>query len=216
MTTPAKQRLNMVESQIRPSDVTDRRILRAMAEVERERFVPADVVALAYMDEAVPFGAPGRTLMPPRTFAKLVQLAEIEPGDSVLIVGSGRGYSAAVVAQLSATVIALEPNEGLAAAAKGALAAHANVTVVTGPLAGGPPGNALFDAILVEGAVPSRPEQLLARLKPGGRLVAVLARDGASAATRWTKTPSAIAEAGSFDAAAPVLPGFERVPAFVL
>lgn len=218
------QRANMVESQIRPSDVTDRRILRAMAEVARHKFVPSALQSLAYMDEPVPLeecavvgvNASRRTLFPPRTFAKLVQLTAIEPGDRVLIVGAGRGYSAAVVSRLAAVTVALECDEKLAASATTALADFANVSVVVGSLRDGATAEPPFDVIIVEGAIWERPELLLLRLKSGGRLAAVLNKPGVGHATLWTRVGDHFGEVSAFDASAGPLPGFERPMAFVL
>lgn len=218
------QRTNMVESQIRPSDVTDRRILRAMGLVRRENFLPGALAPLAYMDEAVPLdaGAPSasmaarRTMLAPRTFAKLVQLAAIEPSNRVLLVGAGRGYSAAVVSQFAAAVVVLECDETLAMAAKTALANCPNVSIIVGPLRDGAPDVATFDAIIVEGAIWERPDGLLGRLKAGGRLVAVSNRQGVGQATLWTQAGDQFAETASFDASAGPLPGFERPMAFAL
>ncbi len=221
MTTPAAQRLNMVESQIRPNDVTDRRILRAFAEVQREQFVPPEVASIAYMDAAVPLiaaasqGSAARLLMPPRTFAKIAQLAAVEQTDTVLLVGAGRGFSAAILSRLAASVIALEADEVLAASAKANLAGLPNVTVGAGPLTKGPAGEQQFDVIVVEGSLFERPESLLARLKNGGRLVAILVQDGIGHATLWTRIASIFAESQTFEASAATLPGFERRPAFV-
>ena len=122
MIDPKQQRINMVESQVRPSDITDRRIIRAMLEVPREAFVPPALHELAYMDEAVPVtrrvdGRATRALLAPRTFAKLVQLAEIEPDAVVLDVGCATGYSTAVLARLAKSVVALEVDDALAARA---------------------------------------------------------------------------------------------------
>src|SRR5947207_3800502 len=122
MTDSKQQRINMVESQVRPSDVTDRRIIRAMLEVPREMFVPRSVQALAYMDEAVPAlepadGRPARFLLAPRTFAKLAQLAMIGPDAIVLDVGCATGYSTAVLARLAKAVVAVEADTALAARA---------------------------------------------------------------------------------------------------
>src|SRR5204862_3913497 len=122
MTDSKQQRINMVESQVRPSDVTDRRIIRAMLEVPREAFVPQSLQALAYMDEAVPAaesagGRPGRCLLAPRTLAKLMQLAEVGPGAVVLDVGCATGYSTAVLARLAKAVVAVEVDAALAARA---------------------------------------------------------------------------------------------------
>jgi protein-L-isoaspartate(D-aspartate) O-methyltransferase len=222
MTDRALQRLNMVESQIRPSDVTDRRILRAMAEIPRERFVPEALADLAYMDELLPVYAPvagqkspQRALLSPRTFAKLIQLAVIAPTDSILDVGSGRGYSAAVLARLGGSVAALECDETLAAAARAALDGDPIISITAGPLEAGLPSRAPFDVIVLEGGVDAPPATLLAQLGPGGRLVAVLRGNGIGQATVWRRTGDHLGRTTAFEAAASPLPGFERPHAFV-
>ena len=117
MTDSKLQRLNMVESQVRPSDVTDRRIIKAMLEVPREKFVPASLASMAYMDEPLPVGtangAGARYLLAPRTFAKLVQLADVGPESRVLDVGCATGYSTAVLARLAKRVVAVESDQEL-------------------------------------------------------------------------------------------------------
>ncbi len=218
-----QQRINMVESQVRPSDVTDRRIIRAMLEVPREAFVPGGLHALAYMDEAVPVvhraeGRPGRALLAPRTFAKLVQLAEIEAGDTVLDVGCATGYSTAVLARLAKSVVALEVDAALAARAAEALRQlHvSNAQVMRGPLEVGAPSQTPFDAILLEGAVPEAPQALLEQLKDGGRLVGVLADGAFGRAQVWRRTGKVIDARPAFDAGAEPLPGFARRAEFSL
>lgn len=223
MTTSAQQRLNMVESQIRPSDVTDRRILRAMLELPREQFVPAGLAQLAYMDDAVPLFPPvnsrahgaRRHMMAPRTLAKLVQLAMIDAGDKVLVIGAGRGYGAALIQQMATAVVALECDVELAAAAKVALSAYGDVTVIVGPLPHGSPDNGPYDAIVVEGAIVNQPTQLLSQLKTGGRLVAVSLTAGVGQATVWRRLGDHLGQTAAFDATVGVLPGFEGTPAFV-
>jgi protein-L-isoaspartate(D-aspartate) O-methyltransferase len=222
MTDSTQQRINMVESQVRPSDVTDRRIIRAMLAVPREAFVPASLQALAYMDEAVPAaegaGAPERCLLAPRTFAKLVQLAGIGSGEAVLDVGCCTGYSTAVLAQLARTVLAVEVEAALAAAAKRILRQQSvnNAIVLDGPLEQGAPSHAPFDAILVNGSVTRVPDALLAQLRDGGRLVAIFAEGGVGRATVWQRTGSVFDARPVFDAAAPLLPGFAPSAEFVL
>ena len=215
MTDSAVQRTNMVESQIRPSDVTDRRILRAMADVPRETFVPAAVATLAYMDGAVPLQG-ARSLMSPRMFAKLIQLAQVEATDRVLIVGAATGYSAAILARMAAKVVALECDEALAAEAKTRLAGLPNVEVATGPLPEGRAPHAPFQVIIVEGLVWQRPDQVLAQLAPSGRLVAVLVEGGVGRATVWQRVGNHFGMTVGFEATGSPLPGFERPVAFVL
>ena len=223
MVDAATQRTNMVESQILTSDVTDRRILRAMHELPRERFVPAHLAELAYMDEAVPItaaatGKDRRWLLSPRVLAKLLQLAEIVEGDRVLDVGCGTGYSAAVLAKIARNVVALECGVALAEEARKTLSALAldDVSVVLGDLEAGWPSQAPYDAIVLQGSIASAPGELLDQLKDGGRLVAVGRQDGRGNATIWRRLGRSVDQWTAFDASAPPLPGFEAVPAFVL
>jgi protein-L-isoaspartate(D-aspartate) O-methyltransferase len=216
-----QQRINMVESQVRPSDITDRRIIRAMLEVPREAFVPSSLRALAYMDGAVPVvdGAEAaRCLLAPRTFAKLAQLAEIGPDAIVLDVGCATGYSTAVLARLAKSVVAVEVNAELTARARETLSrlGVTNALVLDGELPKGAPMQAPFDAILLEGAVACMPEKLLGQLKDAGRLAAI-ATDGVfGRANVWRRTGKLFDARPAFDAGAPVLPGFARRPHFVL
>lgn len=221
MTDSKLQRLNMVESQVRPSDVTDRRILKAMLEVPREKFVPASLASMAYMDGPVAVGgangAAGRSLLPPRTFAKLVQLAAIDAEAKVLDVGCATGYSTAILAHLAQSVVAVEPDKALAEEARRLLGelGITNAVVVDGRLTGGGPGEAPFDAIVVNGAVEVLPPALLGQLKEGGRLVAILAAGSVCRAQVWRRAGSAFDARPAFDANAALLPGFERPAGFV-
>jgi protein-L-isoaspartate(D-aspartate) O-methyltransferase len=223
MIDPVQQRINMVESQVRPSDITDQRIIRAMLEVPREAFVAPALQELAYMDEAVPVarrldGRAVRTLLAPRTFAKLVQLAEIELDAVVLDVGCATGYSTAVLARLAKSVVALEVDEALGARAAEILRQLrvANAVVVHGPLEAGAPAQAPFDAILLEGAVPQAPQVLLDQLRDGGRLVAVIADGAFGRAEVWRRVGKAVDGRCAFDAGAEPLPGFARKAEFSL
>lgn len=220
MTDSATQRTNMVESQIRPSDVTDRRILRAMQLIARERYVPSELAQLAYMDDQVPLNGTGglattRRLISPRTLAKLLQAADIEEGDAVLDVGAGRGYGAAILAQLARTVIALECDQDLAAAARSALAAQPKVTVVTGQLPAGSTSHGPFNVIVLEGAVFEPPVGLLTQLAPGGRLVGVIQDGAIGRAALWRNTGGHCGRKDLFEASVTALPGFERKLSFV-
>ena len=210
------QRKNMVESQVRPSDVTDRRITSAMMALPRERFVPANVANLAYMDEAIAVG-PGRGLMAPRVLARLVQLADVSQNDSVLVVGAGSGYSAALLASLGQKVIALESDTDMAARIAPLLGdlGIANVAAVPGPLPAGWQPAAPYDVILLDGAVDAVPEALTAQLAAGGRLVAIEKQGGFSRAVLLRKSGEVVSRRVAFDAAAPALPGFERAAGFV-
>jgi protein-L-isoaspartate(D-aspartate) O-methyltransferase len=220
----ALQRKNMVESQVRTSDVTDRRVIRAMLEIPREAFVPEARRALAYMEGPVPVSlAPraSRALMSPRVLAKLIQALELDENAQVLDVGAATGYAAAVMARIAARVVAIESDGGLAEHARTALAAigfeNAEVEVIgvgPGSLASGWAMEAPYDAILIDGAVPAVPDTLLDQLKDGGRLVAVVQSSGLGRAAQWHRHGGTFDSRVMFDAAAPPLPGFERAPQF--
>jgi protein-L-isoaspartate(D-aspartate) O-methyltransferase len=211
----AAARETMVDSQVRPSDVTRYPIIAAMLAVPREDFVPAALRPVAYLGEHVPLG-PGRVLLDPRVFAKMLDALDPGPADLVLDVGCGLGYSAAVLARMAEAVIALEQDEAMAREAEALLAAQGadNAIVQAGPLAAGVPAHGPFDAILIEGAVERLPEELAGQLKPGGRIAAIFS-DGASGQARLgTRFESGIAWRRIFDATAPVLPGFAAMKAF--
>jgi len=213
MTDFATARDRMVDSQVRPSDVTDLRVLWALQTVERERFVPEKAKDLAYADYDMPV-APGRCLLKPRVFAKLIQQANIKATDRVLDVGCGMGYSAAVLAELAAEVIALEQDPALAAAATKALAGNGKVRVVTGALAEGYSADAPYDVIVIEGATEIEPEALLAQLSDGGRLVCLLGGGPAGKAMLYKRSGDDVGGRPLFDAGVAVLPGFAKPPAF--
>jgi protein-L-isoaspartate(D-aspartate) O-methyltransferase len=218
MMDAAWQRTNMVESQILTSDVTDRRIIQSMGALPRERFVPAAWASLAYMDEAVPLSVSGRMLMAPRVFAKLLQLAEIGEDDRVLDVGSGSGYSTAVLARIAKSVVGLECDARLAEEARLNIAALglANAAIVEGALPAGAANDGPYDAIVLEGLIATSPEALLDELKEGGRLVAVARQDdGLGKATIWRRLGRSYDQWTAFDATAPKLPGFEPALAFI-
>jgi protein-L-isoaspartate(D-aspartate) O-methyltransferase len=222
MTDFAMQRLNMVESQLRPSDITDRRILRAMADIPREAYLPGPLKSLAYMDEdiRVPAGTKGqgRTMLAPRTLALLIQLARVEPNERVLEIGSGTGYATAVLARLTGQVTAVECDAELAKTAQATLssAGIANAKVIAGALAEGHPADAPYDAILLNGALVTPPAALLDQLRDGGRLVAIEMREGFGRAAVWMRHAMSYDKRTAFDAGAAILPGFEAQPAFSL
>jgi len=218
----AQQRINMVESQVRPSDITDRRIIRAMLELPREDFVPERMRAMAYMDEAVEV-APGngeaapRYLLPPRTLAKLIQLAGIDASAVVLDVGPATGYSTALLAKLATRVVALEADQGLCATASATLSALGltNAQVLQGPLPAGAKSEGPFDAILLNGAVEVVDLDLIDQLKEGGKMVGVLATGSFGRAHVWRRNGEAFDTRPDFDAAAPPIPGFTRPAGFI-
>jgi protein-L-isoaspartate(D-aspartate) O-methyltransferase len=207
----AQARKTMVDNQVATSSITDRKLLAAMRRIPRERFVPAGVRDLAYIDRDVPLGQ-GRVLLAAAPFAQLVQLAAITVEDKVLDVGSGSGYTTAVLAALSKQTVALESDSGLAKNARESLAAEGigNALVVTGQLQAA--AEAPFDVVVVEGVVEAPSLQLLTLLREGGRLVALIGTANAPpVAQLFVKEAGSITPQGSFDALrrTPAKPGDE-------
>jgi protein-L-isoaspartate(D-aspartate) O-methyltransferase len=218
----AQARTAMVESQVRPNDVTNRRLLAALLEMPREQFVPAARRAIAYIDEDILLKPadgeePGRYLMEPRPFARLVQLADVKPTDLVLDIGCGTGYSSAVLSRLADSVVALECDEELAAAANETLPELeiGNVAVVTGALNKGYAEEGPYDVIVLNGAVSEVPVALFGQLKEGGRLVAIVAEKGRSQAWLFIRHAGRATGRPAFGASAKPLPGYARQEGFV-
>jgi protein-L-isoaspartate(D-aspartate) O-methyltransferase len=217
MTNMSAARAFMVEGQVRTNDVTDTRITDIMGQIERERFVPASKRALAYADTSVEV-ATGRHLLDPRSFAKLLQLAEVQESDRVLDVGCATGYSTAVLCTLSKDVVALEEDEELAKFAAPILRSATKLGRlygVVGPLKTGAPGQAPFDVIFVNGAVEEVPKAWVEQLKEGGRLVVIFHEGPVGKAHFCVKKAGALSCRFAFDATVPLLPGFERSRSFV-
>jgi len=212
-------RQNMVDCQVRPSDVTDLRIIDAMLAVPREAFVPDSKRPIAYLDMDIDVAAGGqgkRHLIKAAVLAKMIQAAAISTTDRVLVVGCATGYSAAVVAHLAAEVFATEPDQALAATASKTLTGLGltNVTVTTAAPAEGDPAHGPYDVIILDGATELEPQGLYEQLKMGGRLVGVFATSQPPRATLVARSPADFGSRVLFDASAPVLAGLERRPAF--
>jgi protein-L-isoaspartate(D-aspartate) O-methyltransferase len=212
----AAARRMMVDGQVRTSDVTDLRIIAAMLELPRERFVPESNADLAYLDLDVAINAT-RRLLKPMVLAKMVQAAAVKADDRVLDVGCATGYSSALLARLAHSVVALEEDTALARTAEKNLRVigASNVTVVTGPLTQGWQADGRYDVIFVNGATEVVPHALCRQLADGGRLVAVVGRAPMGRATLYRAVGGDVSGWPIFDAAAPLLPGFAAVQTFV-
>lgn len=212
----ARARDMMVESQVRPNDVTDLRILHAMRTLPRERFVPPQRRSLAYADMEVEV-ADGRTLMRPRDLSKLVVALAPLAHERALEIAGGTGYGAAVLAHCCKEVVAHDPDPNLSFAAQAALDSCGlkNTKTVSVPIADGWSDGAPYDVIMLNGSAEIVPDAWLKQLAPDGRL-AVIVRSGAAGSARiYTKSGESVAYRIAFDAAPPVAPGLEKPPAFV-
>lgn len=214
----AEARRQMVLTQLRPNKVIDEQLIAAMAALPREQFVPKAYRGVAYMDEDVAV-APGRYLMEPMVLARLLQEAEVQPGEVALVVGSGTGYELGVLARLCSTVIGLEADASLSQQAGQTLQALGidNTAIVEGALKDGLAKQGPFNVILLAGAVPEIPAALLAQLADGGRLVGVVRPAGApiGQAVLVKRSGDLFPQRVLFDAGTPLLPGFERPAGFV-
>ncbi len=209
-------RKRMVDSQLRPNKISDPRLIDAMRHLPRERFLPAGRTALAYADDNIPLGD-GRVLMQPMVLARLAQASVPLGGETILVVGAGTGYSAALFAALGCVVTALEAPGPLADHAMTTLAAVApGVRVVTGPLEAGWTAGAPYDIILIDGAVPEIPPAISDLLNNvTGRLITILdGGDRTGRAIRAEPTGAGLSVIALFDARCAMLPAFALKPGF--
>jgi protein-L-isoaspartate(D-aspartate) O-methyltransferase len=215
-------RLNMVESQLRTNKVTDEAVLEGFLTVPRERFVPQNLRGIAYVDDDVPLGG-GRVLIEPLVLARLLQFAEIGKDDKVLEIGCATGYATALLARIAASVVAVESDAQLLAAARANLAALGigNVQLHDGPLNQGWRAGAAYDVILINGGVGEIPAAVSDQLAEGGRLVTVAEAAATPAESRcgqavlMTRAEGRVSSRPVFDATVHPLPGFARAAAFV-
>ena len=198
----------MVANQLRTNAVSDVRVVTAMGEVARERFVPEGKARLAYTDSMIPL-APGRALNPPTVTGRLLTEARVGSADRVLLVGAGTGYTAELLGRLAGSVIALEDDAALLARAREAVTAP-NVKLVDGPLAQGWGGDAPYDLIVIEGAIEQVPPALIEQLVDGGRIVAPIIDGGVTRLSIGRRGGGGFGMTSFADAAAAPLPGFAR------
>jgi protein-L-isoaspartate(D-aspartate) O-methyltransferase len=213
----ATRRVMMVDTQVRPSDVTKFPIIDAMLTVRREVYVPDNRREAAYVGENLALG-PSRVVLEARTLAKLLDALDIQPEEMVLDLGCGLGYSTAVIARLACTVVAVEEEPELAAEAQRLLTEEGvdNALVIGGPLTEGAAKHAPYDIITLQGGVEAVPEALVQQLKDGGRIGALFVEGSVGTAKVGYKADGRISWRSVFNASAPVLDGFRKTRGFAL
>lgn len=212
----ASARENMVASQLHTNRVTNERVLAAFNELPRERFVPAEMASIAYVDEDLPI-APGRCLTEPMVLARMIQALTPATDEIALNVACGSGYAAAVLAHIGLTVVALESDANLAEKARKNLSELEmdSAIVVEGPISQGHEEQAPYNVILIDGAVEFLPDVILEQLAEGGRLVTVVREGrGIGRATLFLNKGNHIARQILFDASLPLLSDFQKAAEF--
>jgi protein-L-isoaspartate(D-aspartate) O-methyltransferase len=217
MTDFSTRRTMMVDTQVRPSDVTKFPIIEAMLAIPREAYVPVAAREAAYMGENLTIGA-GRVMLEPRTLAKMLDALDIRPSDVVLDIGCGLGYSTAVIARFADAVVAVEDDADMAAQAQTLLAAQGvdNAAVIQCDLALGSSKHGPYDVMTVQGGVEVVPEALLAQLKEGGRIACVFMEAALGVVRIGYKIDGKVTWRFGFNAGAPVLAGFTAGRVFAL
>ncbi len=217
MTDFSKRRIMMVDTQVRPSDVTKFPIIEAMLAVAREDFVPVAKREAAYVGENLDLGQ-GRTLVEPRTLAKMLDVLAIGGDELVMDVGCALGYSTAVIARMAQAVVAVEQDKDMAREAQDALMAAGadNAVVHEGALTAGAPQHGPYDVIVLQGGVSEVPVGLTDQLKEGGRIAALFMQGALGEVRVGYKRAGKISWRLAFNATAPVLPGFEKELTFTL
>lgn len=213
----AARRTMMVDTQVRPNDVTRFPVIEAMLAVPMEDFVPASRRAVAYLGDNLDLGQ-GRVLLEPRTLGKMIDMLDLQPGDLVLDLGCGYGYSSAVIARMVEAVVAIEENPDMAAEAERRLgeAGVFNVAVLNAPLAEGATKQGPYDAILIGGGVEEVPAAILEQLKDGGRVVALFLEGALGVVRVGHRINGHVNWRYGFNALAPLLPGFKKQQGFTL
>ncbi len=207
----------MVDTQVRPSDVTKFPIIDAMLDIPREAYVPDAMREAAYVGENLTLPG-GRTMLDPRTLAKMLDALNIQPDHVVMDLGCGLGYSTALVARLAEFVVGVEDDEPRADEAQAILSAHDvdNAAVISGPLEEGAAKSGPYDTILINGGVEEVPETITDQLREGGHIGAIFAEGALGVVRIGHKADGRVNWRFSFNAGAPVLDGFKKKAAFAL
>ena len=216
MTDFTERRIAMVDTQVRPSDVTKFPIIDAMLKISREQFLPNNLRSIAYIGDHISLKK-NRVLLDPRIFAKMLDALELKTGELVLVIGCGNGYGVAVMSQIAEAVVGVEEPD-MCSDAEECLASQEvdNAYIVEGVLNLGNKKHGPYDSIFIEGGVEEIPTSILKQLKNGGRIGAIFIEKGLGTAKIGFKLNNKITWRYSFNAAAPILQGFFKQKDFAL
>jgi protein-L-isoaspartate(D-aspartate) O-methyltransferase len=211
------RRLTMVDTQVRPHDVTSFSVINAMLSVPKELYVPGSAKDLAYIGGVVDLGA-GRCVADARLIGKVLEILDITPGELVLDLGCSQGYTTALIAQLAQAVVGVDCRDDLTAEAETTLSAQGihNAIIVKDDIAKGAAKHGPYDVITIFGGVETIPPAIVGQLKDGGRIAAVFMNGALGEVKLGHKANGVLSWRMAFNAAAPVLPGFEKKIDFVL
>lgn len=213
----AARRTMMVDTQVRPSDVTKLPIIESMLAIPREAFVSGPLMEAAYVGENLNLGG-GRVLLEPRTLGKMLDALDVKPNELVLDIAPATGYSTAVIARMAEAVVAVEPDSALADEAEAAFATvgATNIVLERADATFGAPSYGPYDAIIIEGGIEVFPATLTDQLKDGGRVAALFCDGNLGTVRLGVKSHGRILWRDVFNASAPVLDGFAATRAFAL
>ena len=214
MTDFVQKRIAMVDTQVRPSDVTKFPIINAMLTVAREQFIPDKLKSIAYVGDHIPLGK-NRVLLDPRIFAKMLDALEVKSNQLVLVIGCGNGYGVAIISQIAEAVVGVDDPE-FCLEAEECLASQEvdNAYIVEGSLEDGDSKHGPYDSIFIEGGVEELPETIVGQLKDGGKIITLFVEGSVGKVMLGVKSGDAIAWRFEFNGMAPILKGFEKVKKF--
>ena len=208
----------MIDSQIKPNKIIDERVVSAFASTPREEFVPRALRDVAYIDEDLTL-AGGRYIIEAMVMGRMLQALDLKPAQNILLVGAGTGYTAALLSQLCASVIAIDNRNSAVEKTQELLGKMeiGNVAVLKSKLTEGYPSEGPYDAIIIEGGVEVMPEELLSQLAPEGQCAAIWRTSGTAQgeASLWSRSGNGFSRRGLFNAQVPTLSEFKAKPGFV-
>ncbi len=204
----------MIDSQLRTNGIMSPAVIAAMGMVPRENFVPESFQSISYMDRSVPLGA-SRVLNPPLAIGLMLEQADVQKDDRILLIGAGTGYLAALLAGRGASLVATEESADLMALAQANLTVQSGLTLIAAPLAGGAPDHAPYSLVLIDGAIETLTQAVVDQMQEGGRIVTGLAEGAVRRLASGYKRNGKVALRAFADTEIAALPGFAHTKEFI-